>query len=140
MRQVQDVIDQVIRAVQFVFLFALGAGVLVLYAALLADPGRARAGGGGDARAGRAAPQVLAAQRAEFAVLGLVAGVLAAVGATAIGYADRAEGVPVSVPDQPLGLAGGPAAWTGLRGRRHLRAAARRRAQHAAAARRCAIA
>src|SRR5581483_6723839 len=35
-RQVRAMMDQVIRAVQFVFLFALVAGVLVLYAALLA--------------------------------------------------------------------------------------------------------
>src|SRR2546422_136827 len=36
LRQVQMVMDQLIGAVQLVFLFALGAGVLVLYAALLA--------------------------------------------------------------------------------------------------------
>src|SRR6266704_1464686 len=36
LRQVQFVMDQLIGAVQLVFLFALGAGVLVLYAALLA--------------------------------------------------------------------------------------------------------
>ena len=35
-RQAQDVIDQLINAVQFVFLFALGAGLLVLYSALVA--------------------------------------------------------------------------------------------------------
>ena len=33
-RQAQGVIDQLINAVQFVFLFALGAGLLVLYSAL----------------------------------------------------------------------------------------------------------
>jgi len=36
LRQLQLVMDQLIGAVQLVFLFALGAGVLVLYAALLA--------------------------------------------------------------------------------------------------------
>ena len=35
LRQAQHVIDQVIHAVQFVFLFALGAGLLVLYSALV---------------------------------------------------------------------------------------------------------
>jgi len=36
LRQAQAVVDQLIAAVQFIFLFALGAGLLVLYAALLA--------------------------------------------------------------------------------------------------------
>ena len=36
---------------------------------------------------GASRAQVLAAQRAEFAVLGLIAGLLAAVGATGIGFA-----------------------------------------------------
>ncbi|MEK7878151.1 MAG: FtsX-like permease family protein, partial [Pseudomonadota bacterium] len=36
LRQAQSVLEQVIRAVQLVFLFAVGAGILVLYSALLA--------------------------------------------------------------------------------------------------------
>src|SRR6185295_17294796 len=35
LRQAQAVIDQMIGAVQFIFVFALGAGLLVLYAALV---------------------------------------------------------------------------------------------------------
>ena len=87
LRQVNAMMDQVIRAVQFVFLFALGAGVLVLYAALLATQDE-RVHEAAVMRAlGASRAQVLAAQRAEFLALGLVAGVLAAVGATAIGFA-----------------------------------------------------
>ena len=87
MRQLQGVMDQVIRAVQFVFLFALGAGLLVLYAALLATQDE-RAQEAAVMRAlGATRSQVLAAQRAEFAALGLIAGTLAAAGSTAIGYA-----------------------------------------------------
>ena len=87
MRQLQGVMDQVIRAVQFVFLFALGAGLLVLYAALLSTQDE-RAQEAAVMRAlGATRSQVLAAQRAEFVALGLIAGMLAAAGATAIGYA-----------------------------------------------------
>ena len=72
---------------QFVFLFALGAGVLVLYAALLATQDE-RVHEAAVMRAlGASRAQVLAAQRAEFLALGLIAGTLAAVGATAIGFA-----------------------------------------------------
>jgi putative ABC transport system permease protein len=35
MRQLQDVLDQVVTAVEFLFLFTLASGVLVLYAALM---------------------------------------------------------------------------------------------------------
>jgi putative ABC transport system permease protein len=87
LRQVQEMMDQVIHAVQFVFLFALGAGVLVLYAALVATQDE-RVHEGAVMRAlGASRAQVLAAQRVEFFALGLIAGVLASVGATAIGLA-----------------------------------------------------
>jgi putative ABC transport system permease protein len=87
LRQAQSVVDQVVRAVQFVFLFALGAGILVLYAALLATQDE-RAHEAAVMRAlGASRSQILAAHRAEFAVLGLIAGALAAAGATGIGFA-----------------------------------------------------
>jgi putative ABC transport system permease protein len=84
-RQVRAMMDQVIRAVQFVFLFALVAGMLVLYAALLATQDE-RAQESALMRAlGASRAQILATQRAEFAALGLIAGLLASAGATAIG-------------------------------------------------------
>jgi len=87
MRQVQGVMDQVIRAVQFVFLFALGAGLLVLYSALLSTQDERVQEAAVMRALGATRRQVLAAQRAEFIALGLIAGALAASGATAIGYA-----------------------------------------------------
>jgi len=87
MRQLQGVMDQVIRAVQFVFLFALGAGVLVLYSALLATQDERVQEAAVMRALGARRAQVLAAQRAEFIALGLIAGALAAAGAIAIGYA-----------------------------------------------------
>lgn len=86
MRQAQDLVDQVVRAVQFIFLFAVGSGVLVLYAALLATRDERVREAAVMRALGASRRQVLASQRAEFAVLGLLAGLLAAVGATAIGW------------------------------------------------------
>jgi len=86
-RQAQGVIDQVVRAVQFVFLFALGAGVLVLYSALLSTQDERQKEAALMRSLGASRAQILSAQRAEFAVLGVLAGLLAALGATAIGWA-----------------------------------------------------
>ncbi len=93
LRQVQAMADKVIRAVQFVFLFALGAGVLVLYAALAATQDERVQEAAVMRALGASRAQVLAAQRAEFIALGLVAGLLAAVGATAIGYVIATRGL-----------------------------------------------
>lgn len=85
LRQALGVMEQVIGAVQFVFLFALGAGLLVLYAALLATQDE-RAHESAVMRAlGASRAQVAASQRAEHLMLGLLAGMLGASGATAIG-------------------------------------------------------
>jgi putative ABC transport system permease protein len=86
LRQLQFVMDQLIGAVQLVFLFALGAGVLVLYAALLATQDERTHEAAVMRALGASRAQVLAAQRAEFAVLGAIAGLLGAFGATAIGW------------------------------------------------------
>jgi putative ABC transport system permease protein len=86
LREVQTVMDQLIGAVQVVFLFALAAGVLVLYAALLATQDERTHEAAVMRALGASRAQVLAAQRAEFAVLGAIAGLLASLGATAIGW------------------------------------------------------
>ncbi len=85
LRQAQGVIDQVINAVQFVFLFALGAGLLVLYSALVATEDERRREAAVMRVHGASRRQVTGSQRAEFLAMGLLAGVLAAVGAAAIG-------------------------------------------------------
>jgi putative ABC transport system permease protein len=84
--QAQAVMDQLIGAVQLVFAFALAAGVLVLYAALLATQDERTHEAAVMRALGASRAQVLAAQRAEFAVLGAIAGLLAALGASAIGW------------------------------------------------------
>jgi len=86
MHQVNSVLDQVIRAVEFVFVFALVAGVLVLYAALLSTQDERVQEAALMRALGASRAQVAGAHRAEFLALGLAAGVLASAGASAIGY------------------------------------------------------
>jgi putative ABC transport system permease protein len=86
LRQVQAVMDQLIGAVQIVFLFALAAGVLVLYSALLATQDERTHEAAVMRALGASRAQVLSAQRAEFAVLGTLAGLLGALGASVLGW------------------------------------------------------
>jgi putative ABC transport system permease protein len=79
------VIDQVIHAVQFVFLFALGAGLLVLYSALVATEDERRREAAVMRVYGASRAHVTGSQRAEFLAMGLVAGLLATLGAALIG-------------------------------------------------------
>ena len=85
LRQAQNVVDQVISAVQFVFLFALGAGLLVLYSALVATEDERRREAAVMRVYGASRRHVTGSQRAEFLAMGLVAGVLATLGAALIG-------------------------------------------------------
>jgi putative ABC transport system permease protein len=84
-RQAQDVIDKLIGAVQFVFMFALVAGVLVLYSALVATEDERRREAAVMRVYGASRAQVAGSQRAEFLAMGAIAGVLATLGAAAIG-------------------------------------------------------
>ncbi|MEO8716810.1 MAG: FtsX-like permease family protein [Burkholderiales bacterium] len=85
LRQAQAIIDQVIRAVEFVFLFALGAGLLVLYSALVATEDERRREAAVMRVYGASRAHVTGSQRVEFLAMGLVAGVLATLGAAVIG-------------------------------------------------------
>jgi len=96
--QVQSIMDRVARAVEFVFLFTLAGGVLVLEAAIAATQDERRYDAAVLRTLGASARQLSAAQVAEFLVLGALAGLLAAAGATATGYvlADRVFQIPFS--------------------------------------------
>jgi putative ABC transport system permease protein len=86
-RQIQAVLDQVIAAVEFLFVFTLAAGILVLYAALASSHDE-RVREAALLRAlGASRAQLSRAQTAEMICLGGLAGLLAAGGATAIGWA-----------------------------------------------------
>lgn len=85
--QVQGVLDQVIRAVEFLFGFTLAAGLVVLFAALTATR-EERAREFAIMRAvGARASLLRQVQRAELAGVGLLAGFLASLVALAVGWA-----------------------------------------------------
>jgi putative ABC transport system permease protein len=85
--QVQRVLDQVIRAVEFLFAFALAAGLVVLVAAVSATR-EERAREYAIMRALGAPSRLLRqVQRAELAGVGLLAGALAASAGVAVGWA-----------------------------------------------------
>lgn len=87
LRQVQQVLDQVIGAVQYLFGFTLVAGLVVLFAALTATR-EERTREFGILRALGAPNRLLRqVQRAELAGVGLLAGLLAAMVALLIGWA-----------------------------------------------------
>ncbi|NEX59635.1 ABC transporter permease [Noviherbaspirillum galbum] len=85
-RQVQSVLDQVISAVEFLFLFTLASGVLVLYAALVGSQDERIRESGLLRALGATRKQLSRAQWIEFALVGGLAGLLAASGAAAIGW------------------------------------------------------
>ena len=85
LQQAQAIVDQVISAVQIVFMFALGAGLLVLYSALVATEDERRREAAVMRVYGASRAQVTGSQRVEFLAMGLLAGLLATAGAAAIG-------------------------------------------------------
>jgi putative ABC transport system permease protein len=86
-RQLQDVLDQVVTAVEFLFLFTLASGVLVLYAALMGSQSERTREAGLLRALGATRQQLAQAQRIEFVLVGGLAGLLAASGAAALGWA-----------------------------------------------------
>ncbi len=94
--QVQRMMDQVVKAIEFVFLFSIAAGLLVLFAALGSTHGEREYDAAVMRTLGASSAQLRAIQAAEFAVIGALAGLLAAVGATLIGYvlAERVLNLP----------------------------------------------
>ena len=84
--QVRAVMDQGTRAVEAVFLFTVAAGMLVLYAAVQASRDERAIETAVLRTLGAPRRRMLRAVLAEFATLGLLAGLLAATMATVIGY------------------------------------------------------
>jgi putative ABC transport system permease protein len=122
--QIQRVLDQVIRAVEFLFGFTLLSGLVVLFAAVSATR-EARAREFAVMRALGASSKLLAqVQRAELLGVGALAGVLASLAAIAVGWAlaryvfefswNASAWVPLvgAVTGALLALAAG---WWGLR-------------------------
>ena len=109
-RQAQAIMDQVIGAVQVVFLFALGAGLLVLYSALVATEDERRREAAVMRVYGASRAQVTGSQRVEFLAMGLLAGVLATAGAAAIGQLLARRVFELDLPPSPGIWIAGPVA------------------------------
>ncbi|QKT03061.1 FtsX-like permease family protein [Ectothiorhodospiraceae bacterium 2226] len=86
MTHVRGIMERVARAVQFVFAFTLGTGLLVLLAAVQATHEERRREAALLRALGARRPQVWAAYATEFAALGLLAGALGGLAAAGIGY------------------------------------------------------
>ena len=87
LKQIQNVLDQVVTAVEFLFLFTLASGVLVLYAALVGSQDQRTREAGLLRALGATRKQLSQAQWVEFTLVGGLAGLLAASGAAAVGWA-----------------------------------------------------
>ena len=87
LRQLQSVMGQLARAVQFIFGFALVAGVVVLFAAIEATHDERQYEVAVMRTLGARDGQLRSALAVEFAALGAVAGLLAGLGANAISSA-----------------------------------------------------
>ncbi|MFO1371195.1 MAG: FtsX-like permease family protein [Candidatus Competibacteraceae bacterium] len=86
MAKVREIMDRVIAAVEYVFLFTLAAGLVVLYAAIQATQDERRFESAVLRTLGARRSIIRQSLLAEFATLGLLAGVLAATAATLLGY------------------------------------------------------
>ena len=85
--QLQVVLDQVVGAVEFLFMFTLASGVLVLYAALMGSQDERTREAALLRALGATRRQLSQAQWIEFSLVGALAGLLAASGAAALGWA-----------------------------------------------------
>jgi len=124
LHQVQLIVEQVARAVEFVFLFTLAGGLLVLQAAIASTQDERKRDAAVLRTLGASQRQLQAAQIAEFLLLGALAGLIAAAGATVTGWALADRVFSVRFDPDPLiwlyGIVGGAAAvtlagWLGTR-------------------------
>jgi len=124
LRQLQKTLDQVIEATEFLFLFTLASGLLLLYAALQSSQ-QQRLQEAGILRAlGASKSQLAKAQWIEYGLLGSMAGILASSGAALVGWLLAHQVFKFSFQPSPMlwviGLVAGAlcaliGGWIGLR-------------------------
>ncbi len=109
--QVRDVMQKAALAVQYVFLFTLAAGLMVLLAAVQATRDERRYESAMLRTLGASRNVVFQGVASEFVVLGALAGLLAATAATAVGYVLAREVFDLEYTPDPwvwvVGIAGG---------------------------------
>jgi len=86
LKQIRDIMDRASLAVQYVFLFTLAAGVVVLLAAVQSTRDERRYESAILRTLGASRTTVLQGVAAEFSALGFLSGTLAAFGATGVGW------------------------------------------------------
>jgi putative ABC transport system permease protein len=86
LKQIRDIMDRASLAVQYVFLFTLAAGVVVLLAAVQSTRDERRYESAMLRTLGASRNTVLQGVAAEFSALGFLSGTLAAFGATGVGW------------------------------------------------------
>ncbi len=109
--QIQLVMGQVARAIQFIFLFTLAAGAIVLISALLTAFDERRYELSVMRALGAQRRQLRVSLLAELSVVGGIAGLIAALGAVALGYLLARQVFQLELPPNfwllPLATAGG---------------------------------
>jgi putative ABC transport system permease protein len=124
MAQFQRITDQVSRAVEFVFIFALLAGLVVLFAAITSTQDERVFEGAILRTLGASRRQLTILQLAEFLTIGLLAGTVASAGAVALSMvlSDRVLGVAyefhAALPLIGILIGGAGVALAGLLGTR----------------------
>ena len=86
LRQIREIIDRASLAVQYVFLFTLAAGIVVLLAAVQSTRDERRYESAMLRTLGASRATVLQGVAAEFSALGFLSGTLAACGASGVGW------------------------------------------------------
>jgi putative ABC transport system permease protein len=86
LKQIREIMDRASLAVQYVFLFTLAAGIVVLLAAVQSTRDERRYESAMLRTLGASRGTVLQGVAAEFSALGFLSGTLAAFGATAVGW------------------------------------------------------
>ena len=86
LKQIRDIMDRASLAIQYVFLFTLAAGVVVLLAAVQSTRDERRYESAMLRTLGASRGTVLQGVAAEFCALGFLSGTLAAFGATGVGW------------------------------------------------------
>ncbi len=109
MAQVQIMMTQVSKAVQFVFLFTLLAGLVVFYAAMASTQDERIQQAAVMRTLGASRAQLTRAHLAEFAVIGALAGLVAAAGASGLGFVLAVKVLNLSYNFSPLAWVAGVA-------------------------------
>jgi putative ABC transport system permease protein len=124
MAQFKRITDQVSSAVEFVFIFAILAGLVVLFAAISSTQDERVFEGAILRTLGASRHQLMVLQLAEFLAIGLLAGMIASAGAVALAMvlSDRVLGVPYDfhwgIPLAGIVIGGAGVALAGLLGTR----------------------